>query len=171
MTAANTNPDPMANATHLNPGTKMLARMLSATMEPATRRTWRSQVPALGTALDRESVGLPGVHAAVEDVHVGQPGVVQGLLGLRGALTGPADQNDVVIEVGADLVAVLTQQVQGHVVGPGDVDGLELPRRADVENARRVRRVQQATQVGGVEDGRCTHSCNPIVSRYPVGYV
>ena len=55
-----------------------------------------------------------------------------------------------VLEVGADLVAVFAQQVQGDVVGPGDMDGLELPRRADIENARRVRRLQQATQVGGV---------------------
>ena len=42
----------------------------------------------------------------------------------------------VVVEVLDDLVAVLAQQVQRHVVGAGDVSGLELARGSDVENPR-----------------------------------
>ncbi len=77
-------------------------------------------------------------------MHVGQTGVAQRLLGLRGALTGAAHQHDVVVEVLDDLVAVLAQQIQRNVVGPGDVRGLELARGSDVENPRRRRRIQQA---------------------------
>ena len=66
-----------------------------------------------------------------------RPACAQGFLGLGCALAGSADQHHLVAEVGTDLVAMLAQEVQRHVVGAGDVHGLELPRRADVENAWR----------------------------------
>ena len=43
VSAAKASPAPIAKATHLAPGTTMLARMLRATIRPATSRTWRSR--------------------------------------------------------------------------------------------------------------------------------
>ena len=92
------------------------------------------QVPALRTPVDRETLCLPGGDAAFQDVDVGQPCVAQRLLGLGGALPGAADQDDVLVEVGDDFAAVFAQQVQRHVVGAGDVCGLELAGGSDVEH-------------------------------------
>ena len=112
-------------ASHLSFGAAMLPRMLVSTIEPATQAHLALEVPALRAAVDRETLCLPGGDPAVEDVHVGQTGRAQRLLGLRGALTGAAHQHDVFVEVRDDLVAVLAQQIQRNVVGPGDVGGLE----------------------------------------------
>ena len=76
-----------------------------------------------------------------------QTGRAQGLLGLHGAPTGAAHQHDVVVEVRDDLVAVLTQQIQRNVVGPGDVRGLKLPRGSHVENPRRRSRTKAHIEV------------------------
>ena len=40
--------------------------------------------------------------------------------------------------MGANLVAMLAEQIQRHVVGPGDVRGLELSRGTDVQDTGRV---------------------------------
>ena len=86
-----------------------------------------------------------------------RPAVAQGLLGLRGALTGAAHQHDVLVEVLDDLVAVLAQQVQRNVVGPGDVRGLELARGSDVENPRRRSRTEAIAEVLRIDGGGSGH--------------
>lgn len=67
-------------------------------------------------------------------MHVVQTGRAQGLLRLCSALTGAAHQHEVLVEVPDDVVAVLAQQIERDVVGPGDMRGLELPGSSDVEN-------------------------------------
>ena len=147
VSAAKANPPPMPAASHLSFGTAMLPRMLDSTIDPATQAHLTFQVPALGAAVDRETFCRPGGDPAVEDVHVGQTRVAQRLLGLHGALTRATHQHDVVVEVLDDLVAVLTQQIQRNVVGPGDVGGLELARGSDVENPRRRSRTKALAEV------------------------
>ena len=115
------------------------------------------QVPALRTAVDRETLGLPGGDPAVEDVDVAQAGRAQRLLGLCGPLTGATHQHDLVVEVPDDLVAVFAQQIQRDVVGTGDVGGLELARGSDVENPRRRRRAEAIAQVLRIDGGGSGH--------------
>ena len=66
------------------------------------------------------------------------------------SLAGSADQDHLVLEMGADLVPVFAQQVQRHVVGAGDVHRLELGGSAHVEDARRGPSGEQAVQPGRV---------------------
>ena len=56
--------------------------MLVSTIEPGDEADLAFQVPALRTPVDRETLGFPGGDPAVENVHVGQAGRAQGLLGL-----------------------------------------------------------------------------------------
>ena len=42
------------------------------------------------------------------------------------------------VEVRDDLVAVLTQQIERNVAGPGDVRALKLPRGSHVESPARA---------------------------------
>ena len=120
------------------------------------------QVPTLGATVDRKSRGLPRGDPALEDVHVDQSRGAQCLLGLGGALTGAAHQDDVLVQVLDDLVAVLAQQIQRNVVGPGDVRGLELSGRSHIQNARGCRGVQQIAQLCRIDGGggRCVHDAS-----------
>ena len=99
VSAAKASPAPIAKATHLTPGTTMLTRMLRATIRPATEPDLPLEIPALGTPVDREALCLPGVDAAVEDVHVCQADLAQRLLGLRRALPRAAHQHHVLVDV------------------------------------------------------------------------
>ena len=125
-----------------------------ATRPPATRRTCRSSSQRLPAPVDRCRRSLPGHHPAVEDAQAGQADLGEGLLGLRGAGAGAADEHDVLVEVAAQLRTVLAQGVQRHVVGPRDVGGLELRRGADVEDPGASLAVRRSCRVGASRGGR-----------------
>ena len=104
---ATVSPPPIAAATHLSLGDGDAGQDAGEHDRAGDQPDLTLEVPALRAAVDREAVGLPGGDPAVKDVHVGQPGVAQGLLGLCGALTGAADQHHVLVKMLDDLVTVL----------------------------------------------------------------
>jgi hypothetical protein len=132
VSAAAANPAPMPAASHLSLGAAMLPRTLDSAI----------QVPPLGASAYRKTHCLPVGYPAVEDVHIGQTGGAQRPLGLSGALPRAAHQDDVIVEVLDDLVAVLAQYVERNVVGTGNVHRLELAGGSDVEHSRGHRRLQ-----------------------------
>lgn len=88
--------------------------------------------------LDLAAGRLVARDPALEDVQVRHPDARQLLLCLRGADTGLADQQHLAVQPGSQLLGVLAEQVQRHVVGAGDVLGLELRRVAHVDDRERV---------------------------------
>ena len=80
--------------------------------------------------------------------------ILMSLLGLAGALARAADEDDGLGHAGADLGAVLAEGVERHVVGAGDVLGLELARGANVEEAGVGTLPEEPGELGGREDGR-----------------
>jgi hypothetical protein len=88
-----------------------------------------------GAAVDGLSGGDPAVHAAVEHVEVDHAARLERLLGAARAGAGLADEHHRLVDGGADLLGVLAQGVERHVVGARDVRGLVLARRADVQQA------------------------------------
>ena len=113
------------------------------------------QRPA-GLAADHGGVvgadgGGVGGEAAVEDVDPIGTDTGQVLLGLAGARAGSADQHDLAVQPGRDLLGVLGEQGQRQVVGATDVCGLELRRCTDIENGHRVGPVQPAPDGGGLD--------------------
>ena len=95
-----------------------------------------------------------------------RPGVAQRLLRLRGSLPGATHQHDVLVEMLDDLVAVLAQQIERNVVGPGDVRGLKLARGSDVENPRWRGRTEQLAEVLGIDGGGGGH-VDGVLSGWP----
>ncbi len=67
--------------------------------------------------------------------------------GLSGAGAGAAHQDDLGVEVGAQLGAMLAEQVERHVVGAGEVRRLELGGGTHVEHGGRCQR--RAVRAGG----------------------
>ena len=104
-------------------------------------------------ALHGQAGGFPSEHAAVEDADVAQSCDAQGLLGLGGTLPGAAHQHDVLVEVGEKLVAVFPQQIEGDVVGAGNVHGLEFARCPDVDDAHVLAGVGQLAQGDRIDGG------------------
>ena len=72
--------------------------------------------------------------AAGQDVGGVDSGLGQALAGLLGAHAGLADQDHTAAQAGGELVGVLGQQRQRHVVGAADVHGLELGGGADIDH-------------------------------------
>ncbi len=68
-------------------------------------------------------------------------------------LNGNRDQHHLV-ELGAQLLTVLAQQVQRHVVRTGNVQRLELGRAAHVEDPAGVVGGEPGAQAGRVQAGR-----------------
>jgi hypothetical protein len=56
-----------------------------------------------------------------------------------------------------DLVTVLAKQIERHVVGPGNMGGLELARRPHIQNPRRNRGSESVTEVLRIEGGGSGH--------------
>ena len=134
-TAAKASPAPTAPATTWAPGTTKDTATEPEDDRPGDQADLTLELPALRAAADLAPGLLPGDDAAVQDRQAGHADPGQGLLGLGGAGAGAAEEDDVVVQVGGQLLAVLAQGVQGHVVGPGDVHRLELGGRADVQDA------------------------------------
>ena len=147
-------PDPGGEQPGL--GVRSPATRPASTSDPATRRTWRSsdQRARPRTRLPSHrhqhqhhhyhhraiTAGRGGVggDAAVEDVQAVGAGAGEALLGLGGPGAGLADQHDLAVEPGGELLGVLVDQVQRHVDRAGDAGGLELGGAADVEDGHRV---------------------------------
>lgn len=79
----------------------------------------------------------------VEHPDIGQIGLPQGVLGVGGPLAAAADQHDVAVQVCRNIVAVLAQPTEWHVVGAGDVSGRELTGHPYVEEPWRHRVIEK----------------------------
>ena len=60
------------------------------------------------------------------------------LVSLRGPRPGLADEDDLPVEVSGELLGVLIDHVQRHVVGTADVHGLELRGASHVDDGHGV---------------------------------
>ena len=145
------------------PGRRRCRARWPATRLPATRRTWRSRSQSARPRLTGAPAASQAMMPPSRTRRLGRPASREGLLGLGGAGAGAADQHDVLVEVATQLGAVLAQRVQRHVVGAGDVGGLELGRGAHVEQARGV--VPRPDAPAGVCASRVRASVAVLVMR------
>ena len=88
---------------------------------------------------DRAAGGGEAFDPSGKDLQVRHAGADESLTGLVGADPGLADEDDFAVEAGGEGSGVLTDELEGQVVGAGDVAGLELRGAADVEDGDRVR--------------------------------
>ena len=96
-------------------------------IKPATRRTWRARSQRCAPRLTAKPLASQAVMPPARMCTLLRSASRRVSSALVGALPGAADQYDVFVEMLDDLVAVFPQQVQRHVVGPGDVCALESP--------------------------------------------
>ena len=100
---------------------------------------------------------------------------------MRCALPGAAHQHHLLVEMRDDLVAVFPQQIQRHVARARDVRGLELGRRAHIEQPRWRAGVHQLVELRRVDGRRArdlhdalsvdVEAAAPVRVRYHRGYV
>ena len=155
--AANVSPPPTPAASHLSFGAATLPRMLVSTIEPATRRTWRSRSQRCAPRLTAKPFASQAVIPPSRMCTLHRPALRSVSSACAARLPGATHQHDLVVEVLDDLVAVLAQQIQRNVVGPGDVGGLELARGSHVENPRRHSRTEALAEVLRIDGGGSGH--------------
>jgi hypothetical protein len=80
--------------------------------------------------------GEPG-NTAGQNVQVPWANPGQSLLRLRRPHSGLANQHDLPVQPRSELFGMLTEQLQRHVIGTGDVCGLEFRAAAHVDDGDR----------------------------------